>query len=35
MDVSVEITDDEVDLDDSDDLEDLSIVNDDEMEDDM
>ena len=35
MDVCVEITDDEVDLDDSDDLEDLSIVNDDEMEDDM
>ena len=35
MDESVEITYDEVDLDDSDDLEDLSIVNDDEMEDDM
>lgn len=35
IDESVEITDDEVDLDDSDDLEDLSIVNDDEIEDDM
>ena len=35
MDESVEITYDEVDLDDSDDLEDLSIVNDDEMEDEM
>ena len=34
-DESIEITDDEVDLDDSDDLGDLSIVNDDEMEDDM
>ena len=35
VDESIEITDDEVDLDDSDDLEDLSIVNDDEMEEDM
>ena len=34
-DESIEITDDEVDLDDSDDLEELSIVSDDEMEDDM
>ena len=34
-DESIEITDDEVDLDDSDDLGDLSIVSDDEMEDDM
>ena len=34
-DESIEITDDEVDLDDSNDLEELSIVSDDEMEDDM
>ena len=34
-DESIEITDDEVDLDDSDDLGELSIVSDDEMEDDM
>ena len=32
---SIEITDDEIDLDDSSDLEDLSIVSDDEIEDDM
>ena len=35
MDESVEITDDEVDLDDSDDLEDLTIVDDDEIEEEM
>jgi len=34
-DESIEITDDEIDLDDSDDLEDLSIIDDDELEEEM